>query len=466
MQTPPGGSSLAQFPDEAIVVGAGLAGSEAAWQLADAGLRVRLFEMRPHRPTAAHRGGDCAELVCSNSLGSRLASRAGGVLQAELRALGSRLLAVAERHAVPAGGALAVDRDAFAAEVTAELSAHPRIEIVRAEALRVPAQRPCVIASGPLTSETLAADVQRLTGSEHLSFFDAIAPVVVGDSLDRERVFAGARWEDGDDYLNSPLDRDAYEIFVKALTEAPRHPLKDFEAADPRAKVFFERCLPIEVLAARGRDTLRFGPMRPVGLRDPRSGRRPWAVVQLRREDAAGRLWNLVGFQTNLRHGEQQALLRTLPGFERAEFARLGSMHRNTFLDSPRLLTPGLEFRGKPGLFFAGQITGMEGYLGNVASGLLAAHGVLRRRSGEEPAAPPRTTLIGALAHHVAESPARPFQPMKAEFGLLPPPPEGHASRGEAHAARSAADLAEFRRARPLPHPATALRTTCAPSPN
>lgn len=457
---------MALSPDGVTVVGAGLAGAEAAWQLADAGLRVRLLEMRPERPTPAHRGGDCAELVCSNSLGSRLPDRAGGVLQAELRALGCRLLGVAEAHAVPAGGALAVDRDAFAAAVTAALASHPRIELLRTEARSVPQERPCVIASGPLTSEDLAEDLRRRFGAEHLAFFDAIAPVVVGESLDRELVFAASRWgRGGDDYLNSPLDRGQYDAFVRALLAAPAHPLKDFEAGDPRAKIFFERCLPVEILAARGADTLRFGPMRPVGLKDPRTGRRPWAAVQLRREDAAGRLWNLVGFQTNVRHGEQERLLRTLPGFARAEFARLGSMHRNTFLDAPKLLTPGLEARAEPGLFFAGQITGMEGYLGNVASGLLAAHGVLRRLAGEEPCAPPRSTLLGALAHHVAESPARSFQPMKAEFGLLPAPPDGFPTRGAAHAARSAADLAEFLRSRPVPAAANAIRSTCEPSP-
>ncbi len=446
---------LAHSSDSVTVIGGGLAGSEAAWQLADAGLAVRLFEMRPALRTAAHRTGDCAELVCSNSLGSRLPDRAGGVLQAELRALGCRLLAVAETCSVPAGGALAVDRDRFAAQVTAALAAHPRIELIRAEAPCLPAELPCVVASGPLTSPALAADLARLTGQEHLAFFDAIAPVVTGESLDRSVIFAASRWDDGGgDYLNVPLDQAEYEAFVTALLAAPAHPLKDFEAADPRAPRFFERCLPIEVLAARGRDALRFGPMRPIGLRDPRTGRRPWAVVQLRREDAAGRLWNLVGFQTNVRHGEQERLLRTLPGMAQAEFARLGSMHRNTFLNAPRLLSAGLEFRARPGLFFAGQITGMEGYMGNVASGLLAAHGVLRRRAGEEPCAPPRTTLLGALAHHVAESPAQPFQPMKAEFGLLPPLPEvPKGARGAAHAARSAADLAEFQAARPLPLP-------------
>ncbi len=444
-------------PADVVVVGAGLAGSEAAWQLANAGLRVRLYEMRPLQTTAAHRSADCAELVCSNSLGSRLADRAGGVLQSELRSMDCRLLDLAERHAVPAGGALAVDREAFAAAVTAALEAHPLVELRREEVRSVPEARPCILASGPLTSPALAEDLARLTGEEHLAFFDAIAPVIVGDSIDHSVVYAATRWgRDGDDYLNAPLDKLQYEQFVKDLRAAPAHPLKEFEAADPRARAFFERCLPIEEIAARGPDTLRFGPMRPVGLRNPRTGHRPWAVLQLRREDAAGRLWNLVGFQTNIRHGDQERLLRTIPGLERAEFVRLGSMHRNTFLNAPKLLNSGLEFRARPGLFCAGQITGMEGYLGNIASGLLAAQGVLRRLAGEDPCAPPRTTLLGALAHHVAESPARSFQPMKAEFGLLPPLTEPSESRGAGHAARSAADLAEFLLARPVPRPVPA----------
>lgn len=439
------------------MIGAGLAGSEAALQLADAGQRVILYEMRPVRMTAAHRTSHCAELVCSNSLGSRLPDRAAGVLQAELRVLGCSLLELAEENSVPAGAALAVDRERFGAAVTAALESHPRIELRREEVLKVPLDRPCILASGPLTSPALAEDLARVAGEEHLAFFDAIAPVVTGDSLDRSVVFSASRWETGsDDYLNVPLSQPEYEAFLEKLLAAPAHPMKDFEAADPRAARFFERCLPVEVLAARGRESLRFGPMRPVGLLDPRTGHRPWAVIQLRREDAAGQLWNLVGFQTNVRHGEQEQLLRSLPGLQSAEFVRLGSMHRNTFLNSPRLLSSGLEFRRHPGLFCAGQITGMEGYLGNVASGLLAAHGHLRRRAGEEPVAPPRSTLLGALAHHVAESPSGSFQPMKAEFGLLPPLTglARGASRSAAYAARSAADLAEFQAARPLPLPA------------
>ncbi|RMH01584.1 MAG: methylenetetrahydrofolate--tRNA-(uracil(54)-C(5))-methyltransferase (FADH(2)-oxidizing) TrmFO, partial [Planctomycetota bacterium] len=413
--------------DPVPVVGAGLAGSEAAWQIAEAGFPVRLYEMRPTVPTPAHRSDACAELVCSNSLGSCLPDRAGGVLQAELRALGSRLLAIAEATAVPAGQALAVDRERFAAEVTRALSEHPRIEIVRREVRAVPEAPVAVVASGPLTSDALAADLARLAGRGHLAFFDAVAPVVETATLDRSVVFAASRWNRGSaaegDYLNVPLEREDYEALVDGLLRAERIPLREFETADPRARRFFERCLPVEVLAARGRDALRFGPLRPVGLIDPRTGRRPWAVIQLRAENRQGTLHNLVGFQTNLRYGEQERLLRRLPGLARAEFVRFGSMHRNTFLRSPELLRPTLEWRTRPGLFVAGQLTGMEGYLGNIGSGLLAARNAVRRLAGGEPEVLPVDTLLGALARHVAEAPAADFQPMKAEFGLLPPLP-------------------------------------------
>lgn len=431
-----------------LVIGAGLAGSEAALQLASAGFPVVLQEMRPEVPTAAHQSGDAAELVCSNSLGSKLPDRPAGVLQAELKALDCRLLPLAEAHAVPAGAALAVDREAFASAVTAQLEAHPDITLVREEAREVPKEGNCIIASGPLTSEALAASIQRLTGAEHLAFFDAIAPVVAADSIDRDVVFEAARWGKGDpDYLNIPLDEEDYAAFVAGLLSAEKHALKDFEAEDPRAKQFFERCLPVEVLAARGPETLRFGPLRPVGLDDPRTGRWPHAVIQLRRENTEGTLYNLVGFQTNLTYGEQEQLLRSLPGMQQAEFARLGSMHRNTFLDSPRLLTACLEFRRRPGLFFAGQITGMEGYLGNIGSGLVAGLQMAHRLRGQDPQPLPRETLLGALTHHVAESPSRDFQPMKAEFGLLPPlvPPVKKPQRRQAYAERSAAEMAAFR---------------------
>ena len=447
------------------VIGAGLAGSEAAWQLAAGGVPVRLYEMRPAQRTPAHRGGQFAELVCSNSLGSALADRASGVLQAELTALDSALLRLARAHAVPAGQALAVDRECFAAAVTEALSAHPRIEVVRAEVTALPEDGIVVLASGPLTSTALAADLQRRAGAEHLYFFDAIAPVVSAESLDASALYAAARWDRGGaDYWNVPLHRDDYERLVDGLLAAEQNPLQEFERADPRAAVFFERCLPVEVLAARGRDALRFGPLRPVGLRDPRTGRRPYAVLQLRAENRAATLFNLVGFQTNLKYGAQERLLRALPGFAQAEFARLGSMHRNTFLCAPRLLQPTLEWRGRPGLFVAGQLTGMEGYLGNIGSGLLAGRNALRRARGGEPELLPRTTLLGALAAHVAEAPAAGFQPMKAEFGLLPPLPHNtpRDQRNAARAARSAADLAEHLRCHPLPPPSTDFNLAAA----
>ncbi len=433
--------------DPVPILGAGLAGSEAALQLARAGVPVVLHEMRPLVPTPAHQTDHAAELVCSNSLGSKLPDRAAGVLQAELVALDCQLLPIAKQNAVPAGAALAVDRDRFGAAVTARLQADPLIQLVRGEVKTIPTG-PCIVATGPLTSEALATDIQQLAAAENLSFFDAIAPVVVAESLDCSIIFSAARWGKGEaDYLNIPLNKEEYAQFVKSLLAAKTHRLKDFEAADPRAPQFFERCLPIEVLAARGHDALRFGPMRPVGLDDPRTGRWPWAVIQMRRENAAGTLYNLVGFQTNLRYGEQEKLLRSLPGMKNAEFVRLGSMHRNTFLNSPKLLTANLEFRRRQALFFAGQITGMEGYLGNIGSGLVAARNLVRRLLQLSPEPLPRTTLLGALTHHVAESPAKNFQPMKAEFGILPPlvPPVKKGQRRAAYAARSAAHIAEFR---------------------
>lgn len=437
------------------MIGAGLAGPEAAWQIARAGIPVRLYEMRPGRRTPAHRSDRCAELVCSNSLGSLLPDRASGVLQAELERLGSRLLELARAHAVPAGQALAVDREAFAAAVTADIEAHPLIELRRAEVDTVPAEGVTVLASGPLTSDALAADLERLAGTGHLYFFDAIAPVVTAESLDHDALYAATRWDRGAaDYWNVPLDRARYEWLVAELLAAETRPPQEFEAADPRAACFFERCLPVEVLAARGAEALRYGPLRPVGLRDPRTGQRPHAVLQLRAENRARSLYNLVGFQTHLSYAAQERILRQLPGFARAEFVRLGSMHRNTFLCAPRLLHASLEWRARPGLFVAGQLTGMEGYLGNIGSGLLAGRNALRRCLGQEPELLPRTTLLGALAAHVAEAPAEGFQPMKAEFGLLPPLPHNtpRDQRNAARAARSAADLAEHIRLHPLPH--------------
>jgi methylenetetrahydrofolate--tRNA-(uracil-5-)-methyltransferase len=429
------------------VIGAGLAGSEAALQIADAGFAVRLYEMRPQVPTAAHQTGNAAELVCSNSLGSKLPDRAAGVLQAEMRALGCVILEDAEASSVPAGQALAVDRDGFGERVTSRLEAHPKVELVREEVLAVPDCEVVVVASGPLTSEALAADIARLSGIDHLSFFDAIAPVLSAEGLDRSVIFAASRWGKGEaDYLNIPLNEEQYLAFVDALLQAEKHELKGFEAADPRAKQFFERCLPIEVLAARGIETLRYGPMRPVGLDDPRTGRWPHAVIQMRQENTLGTLFNMVGFQTNLRYPEQERIFRSLPGMENAEFTRLGSMHRNTFVNAPKLLTDVLEWRQRQGLFLAGQITGMEGYLGNIGSGLVAGRNAVARLRGQTPLPLPTTTLLGALCHHVGYSPSGDFQPMKAEFGLLPPfyPPVHKSQRKAAYAARSADELAAF----------------------
>ncbi|MBT3341205.1 MAG: methylenetetrahydrofolate--tRNA-(uracil(54)-C(5))-methyltransferase (FADH(2)-oxidizing) TrmFO [Planctomycetes bacterium] len=434
--------------DSLPIVGAGLAGSEAALQLADAGIPVRLFEMRPGTPTAAHRTGDAAEIVCSNSLGSFLPDRAGGVLQNELRALGCKLLPIAEAHAVPAGQALAVNRDTFAAAVTAELEAHPKIDLIRQEVKCIPADDFVILASGPLTSDALASDIAKISGEENLSFFDAIAPVVTDASLDKSIIFAASRWRpEEDDYLNIPIDKEQYLALIDGLIFGEKHDLKGFEAADPRAKQFFERCLPVEVLAARGKESLRFGPLRPVGLDDPRTRRRPYAVVQMRRENKQGTMWNLVGFQTNLAYGEQEKLLRALPGMQNAEFVRLGSMHRNTFVCAPKLLHSTLEWRTRQGLFLAGQLTGMEGYLGNIGSGLLAARGVLARIEGREPQKLPVETLLGALTFHISSATASSFQPMKAEFGILPPldwKKRTKEERRQANADRSKKALADF----------------------
>ncbi|MCH2112713.1 MAG: methylenetetrahydrofolate--tRNA-(uracil(54)-C(5))-methyltransferase (FADH(2)-oxidizing) TrmFO [Planctomycetes bacterium] len=436
----------------ASVIGAGLAGSEAAWQLAEAGISVRLFEMRPNKPTAAHQTSDFAELVCSNSLGSSLPDRAGGVLQAELKSLDSQLLRLAQAHSVPAGQALAVDRDAFARAVTESLECHPLIEVVREEVTEIPRQEGVVIASGPLTSDDLADDLAKLSGADHLHFFDALAPVVTGESLNHDVVFRASRWqpkeEDGvsGDYLNVPLELKDYDRLVDGLLEGEKHALKDFESKDPRAHSFFERCLPVEILADRGRESLRFGPLRPVGLFNPHNGKRPYAVIQLRAENRAGTLWNLVGFQTNLRYPVQEALLRSMPGLEKAEFVRLGSMHRNTFLCSPKVLRPTLEWKSRPHLFVAGQLTGMEGYLGNIGSGLIAGRNLAARLQGKEPRPLPQETLLGALALHVSEAPAENFQPMKAEFGILPPLPAWirKNERKQERARRSAATLETF----------------------
>lgn len=441
---------------DVIVIGGGLAGSEAAWQVAERGLKVDLYEMRPVVTTGAHTGHSLAELVCSNSLGSVLPDRAPGLLKEELHCLKSFVLRCAEETAVPAGGALAVDRELFARRVTEGIEGHPNIRVLREEVTEVP-QSPAIIASGPLTSARLSESIVSLTGREHLYFYDAIAPIVTLETINLEVAFRGSRYERGEqaegDYINCPLNRDQYEAFLEALLQAERIELHDFErdlesGVKAGAHQFFEGCLPVEILARRGRDALAFGPMRPVGLTDPHTGRRPYAVVQLRQDNLAGTLYNMVGFQTNLKFAEQRRVFRMIPGLENAEFARYGQMHRNTFIFSPEHLLPTMQFCGREDLFFAGQITGVEGYVGNMATGLLAGWNAARLLCGRPPLVLPPTTMLGALAHYVTHAAPADFQPMKANFGILPPLEDlsirGKRPRGAAYAQRALADLEAF----------------------
>jgi len=438
------------------IIGGGLAGSEAAWQAAQHGIRVRLYEMRPEFKTGAHQSADLAELVCSNSFGSNLPDRAAGVLKNELRRLGSLLLECAEKSSVPAGGALAVDRDLFARTVTERVAAHPMIEIIRTEITEIPGT-PTIVASGPLTSSSLSDAISRLSGEEHLYFFDAIAPIIYRDSINMEIAFRASRYGKGEqdegDYINCPFTRQEYETFLNALLQAKRIELRSFEDAIREgvragAHHFFEGCLPVEIIAERGQDSLAFGPMRPVGLIDSRSGLRPYAVVQLRQDNLVGNLYNLVGFQTNLKYSEQRRVLRLIPGLENAEFARYGQMHRNTFLASPRLLRPTLQFKARDDLFFAGQITGVEGYMGNVATGLLAGQNAARLLKKQPLMYLPETTILGALCHYITNANMSDFQPMKANFGILPAI-NGKAKlkkreRYKAYAERALADLEAY----------------------
>lgn len=404
------------------VIGGGLAGCEAAWQLAERGHHVLLYEMRPHRSTGAHVSDRLAELVCSNSLGSKLPDRATGILQAEMKMLGSLLMRCAETASVPAGGALAVDRLRFADVVTETLNRHPDIEVIREEATELPADAPAIVATGPLTSPAMAKEIARYTGEDYLYFYDAISPIVEAGSINMGRAFSGNRYGRGDgtagDYINCPMDKNQYLRFVYALKSAETIELRDFEREDAN---FFEGCVPIEQLAKRGDDTLAFGPMRPVGLTDPHTGRRPYAVVQLRQDNLAGTLYNLVGFQTNIRWKQQKEILRLIPGLENAEFIRMGQMHRNTFLNAPALLHATMQFRQNSNLYFAGQITGVEGYVGNTATGYIAALNLSRQLTGLRAWAPPQETMLGALCHYVTNCPPREFQPMKANLGILPP---------------------------------------------
>ncbi|HYI49861.1 MAG TPA: methylenetetrahydrofolate--tRNA-(uracil(54)-C(5))-methyltransferase (FADH(2)-oxidizing) TrmFO [Allosphingosinicella sp.] len=427
------------------IIGGGLAGSEAAWQLAEAGVGVRLSEMRGGGDmTAAHQGDGLAELVCSNSFRSDDAnSNAVGLLHAEMRNLDSLIMAAADAHKVPAGSALAVDRDGFSAAVTARLAAHPNVEIVRERIDALPASGLVIVATGPLTAAALAGSIGAATGSEALAFFDAIAPIVHRDSIDMDVCWMASRWDKGDtkDYINCPMTKEQYLAFHQGLLDGEKTEFRQWEQDTP----YFEGCMPIEVAAARGVDTLRFGPMKPVGLDDPRTGRWPHAVVQLRQDNALGTLWNMVGFQTKLKHGEQVRLFRTIPGLENAEFARLGGLHRNTFINSPQLLDETLRLKAAPHIRFAGQITGCEGYVESAAMGLIAGRFAAAELGGEAMTPPPPTTALGALLGHITGgADAATYQPMNVNFGLFPPI-EGartkKADRKKLYTIRARADL-------------------------
>ena len=419
------------------IVGGGLAGSEAAWQAASAGVPVVLHEMRPVRPTAVHKTDRLAELVCSNSFRGDKLDNAVGVLKEEMRRLGSLVMRAADQARVPAGAALAVDRERFSSVVTEAIAAHPLIEVVRGEVPRIPAPAdgPLIIATGPLTSESLSADIAALVGATHLYFYDAISPIVLAESIDRTKVFRGSRWgrslrgdfrlqpegeacgvDDGEgDYLNCPFSADEYARFYDALSSAEKAPLHEFD--DPK---FFEGCLPIEVMAARGIDTLRFGPMKPVGLPDPRTGRDAYAIVQLRQDNLAGDHYSLVGFQTQMKWGEQARVLKMIPGLENAEFVRFGMIHRNTYINGPTVLRPTWQTRSRDDLFFAGQISGVEGYVESAASGLIAGRNAASVARGRAPSAPPRETAIGALGFYVSHANPRHYDPTNITFGIMP----------------------------------------------
>ena len=410
---------------QVTIIGAGLAGCEAALWLAGAGVQVDLYEQKPVRFSPAHKSEGFAELICSNSLKAERPDSASGLLKLEMRALGSSLLPAADTARVAAGGALAVDRDQFSREVTRLVESHPNITVHRQEVTALDESAPVLVASGPLTEGPLAAAIAALTGDRRLSFYDAVAPIVTAESLDCEKVFAASRYGRGEaDYLNCPFNKEEYEAFHAALVAAERAPLHDFDGG----LTVYEGCMPIEVMAARGADTIRFGPLRPVGLRDPRTGLRPWANVQLRAENAARTLYNLVGFQTNLKWGEQKRVFSMIPGLEHAEFVRYGVMHRNTFLDSPQVLTEQQFLKDHPNVFFAGQITGFEGYMESAASGLLAARQILARLQGRTLPPPPAETMCGALLRYIT-TPNKDFQPMGANMGILPRTPDIDAIR-------------------------------------
>lgn len=406
--------------DRVTIVGAGLAGSEAAWQLAQRDIPVRLIEMRPGASTPAHHTAYFAELVCSNSLRAAALTNAVGLLKEEMRRLGSVVMAAADAHRVPAGGALAVDRMGYAAAVTDAVRSHPLIEVVEERVDKIPEEGVVIIATGPLTDGALAADIEAFCGGEGLHFYDAAAPIVTKESLDESVVYRASRYGKGEAaYLNCPMNEEEYKAFQQALAGAETAEVHGFEN-----KKVFEGCMPIEVMAQRGEDTMRFGPMKPVGLPDPRTGKDPYAVVQLRQDNEEGTLYNIVGFQTHLKWGEQRRVFGMIPGLAHAEFVRYGVMHRNTYIDSPDLLNATMEARKRPGLFFAGQMTGVEGYVESAASGIAAAFGAAARVRGEEPAPFPRETALGSLTHYISHYEGKNFQPMNVNFGLMPPLPQ------------------------------------------
>jgi methylenetetrahydrofolate--tRNA-(uracil-5-)-methyltransferase len=449
------------------VIGGGLAGTEAAWQIANAGVPVVLHEMRPLRFSPAHHSEHLAELVCSNSFGAMSSDRAAGLLHEELRRLGSMIINKADEHAVPAGGALAVDRGVFSRELTETLANHPLIELRRGELRQIPTEGIVVLTTGPLTSPDLAEDLQQFTGMEYMSFFDAASPIVVGESINRDVAFLASRYDKGDAaYLNCPMNREQYLHFWQELCKAEQTELKDFERETAK---FFEACLPIEELAQRGEDTMRYGPLKPVGLFDARKGdfrapenqsQRPYAVVQLRQEDKAGQLWNLVGFQTNLRWGEQKRVFQMIPGLENAEFVRLGVMHRNTFINAPQLLKPSLQFHKRATLLAAGQLVGTEGYTAAAAGGWLAGTNAARLALGKDPLTLPGTTMMGALFEFISSASSKHFQPMPPNFGILPELPTRIRNKQERYGVyrdRAFADLASWKAASKLLVPKVSL---------
>lgn len=429
--------------NKVTVIGAGLAGCEAAWQLAERGIEVELIEMKPQKMSPAHHSENFAELVCSNSLKAARVDSAAGLLKEEMRRLGSLCLAAADKCSVSAGGALAVDREQFSALITEKIKAHPKITVVNRIVEQVPRDGITVVATGPLTDGGLAESIAEICKSENLSFYDAAAPIVTAESIDMSKAFFASRYGKGtDDYINCPLSREEYSEFHSQLINAEPAPLKEFD----KPMQVYEGCMPIEVLAKRGEDSIRFGPLKPVGLRDPRTGHRPWAVVQLRRENADGTLFNLVGFQTNLKFPEQKRVFSLIPGLENAEFMRYGVMHRNSFINSPELLSGDLSLKTMPNIFFAGQLSGVEGYMESAASGIIAGINAALRAAGKTPLICPDYTMTGALLKYITDSTVKAFQPMGANFGILPPLKEKIKDKRERYAALSERSLEWFKK--------------------